>query len=448
MHSHKRRRLGEVALHTTSIATPPLPILLHGHKVVTPAGILSPGYILIASTGTITSITSTPPHVNSNVRTRSAPLIVPGFVDIHNHGVGGAEDVVDYWNNPSYTLHRLARLGTTSVLSTVVFPDGQLERSKHTCQQISSCVNTTEYGCVLRGIHGEGPIVATLGGLPDSSKQTASKTASFDEFLEQVVGPHLKIMTISPSADAARQYERIQCLAARNVRVSLGHDKNCTEQDILGALHAVAPDRCHMTHAFNVQQFHHRNSGLANFALVGTFPNLPCFQGIEPPTVEVIGDLKHVSALTLRALLGARSTRDVCVITDAIAENVPGKQMKYSSDRWAEVSADGETVNIAGTSLLCGSCTNMHATFQRMVHVLGVDLMDAVQLTATTPARIVGLDDVVGSIQVGLQGDVLLLDEGELTLLGVVVSGREIWSCDSPNELRLPRPSSSSSSSS
>ena len=87
--------------------------------------------------------------------------------------------------------------------------------------------------------------------------------------------------------------------------------------------------RFHITHAFNVTKFHHRDSGLANFAFVSKFPNSEEFKGIRTPTIEVIGDGRHVSLMTLAGALAARDPQDIAFITDAIAEPVPGKIYDY-----------------------------------------------------------------------------------------------------------------------
>jgi N-acetylglucosamine-6-phosphate deacetylase len=427
----KRRRVGELTL-LEGVESEQYFCVGANTVILSGGEILQPGYVYFDRDGNIKTINSTPPTKEVNIP--FASFIVPGHVDIHNHGVGGADDVIDYWNDPSYTLARLARVGTTSCLGTVVFPDDQRKRSKLTCQRLNAYVNQENHGCVLRGIHAEGPIVATLGGLPDSSKQVANDIADFESLLNDI-GEHLKMMTISPSVEAQTNYCRMKALVQRNILVSFGHDKDCQEKHILDGIRACHPRRVHMTHCFNVQSFHHRNSGLANFALLDSFPELPIYSGLQTPTVEMIGDMKHVSPMTMQALLNARSASDVCVITDAIAEKNPGKVIKYSSDRKAQVSEDGETVNIAGTNTLCGSCTNMHDTFRKLVNIFRLSLSDAVQICSTTPCNIIGVQDHVGSIALGKRGDLLLLDSN-LNLLETIIGGRSIWSINEPMLVR------------
>lgn len=62
-------------------------------------------------------------------------------------------------------------------------------------------------------------------------------------------------MTIGPSMDKPSGYQRIKCLARNGVRPALGHDRACTEDEVLGAIRAAASEdgcRCHVTHLFNV----------------------------------------------------------------------------------------------------------------------------------------------------------------------------------------------------
>ena len=131
----------------------------------------------------------------------------------------------------------------------------------------------------MMGIHAEGPIIASLGGLPPT--KPAGDLQQWTLNLLDDLGPALKVMTIAPSCEAKTDYQIIKELHKRDVAVSLGHDKLCSEKDILGAL-AVTPQgkKSHVTHTFNVMNFHHRENGLANFCLTNEFPNLPKYEGL------------------------------------------------------------------------------------------------------------------------------------------------------------------------
>ena len=83
-------------------------------------------------------------------------------------------------------------------------------------------------------------------------------------------------------------------------------------------------------------KMHHRENGLANFALCPKFPKLKGFENLVEPTVEIIGDLAHVSALTLSAAIEAKKGK-VSLISDAVAEPVEGLGL-MDGDREAHVA--------------------------------------------------------------------------------------------------------------
>jgi N-acetylglucosamine-6-phosphate deacetylase len=223
------------------------------------------------------------PEVNEGTQQLSASLVTPGFVDIHSHGIGGAEEVSEFWLKPEYTLTRVVKYGTTAMLASMVLPRRGLNEApapmllnpfQDICDDLCGCgicfstnINTNvprvakklnatvgkkrPNSAILEGIHAEGPIVATLGGLPPGESHM-----SMGDFVEvlKVLGPALKVMTISPSLDAPGGYEKIQLLLQQGVKPALGHDKECTTEDIIGALRlSSTDDPFHITHGFNVQ---------------------------------------------------------------------------------------------------------------------------------------------------------------------------------------------------
>jgi hypothetical protein len=183
--------------------------------------------------------------------------------------------------------------------------------------------------------------VADLGGLPDAGLQRMD-VETFRQLLDgELGGCGLKVMTISPSVDALDGYARTRLLLERGVLPALGHDRHCTEKDILGAL-AVAKEfdvQLHVTHMFNVTSFHHRDVSLCNFGMVSRFPLLPGYEGLVPPTVEVIGDGVHINPLTVQAVLSARGPGSVACVTDSVMAPVANARMQYNG-RTLVVSPD------------------------------------------------------------------------------------------------------------
>ncbi len=163
--------------------------------------------------------------------------------------------------------------GTTSLLATVTF--GASEEGQQLSQRVITTLkeviskgrgrsnNTLAGGAIIEGIHAEGPIVADLGGLIKGENEMPLD--QFQQLLD-LMGKDLKIMTIGPSVDSRHGYARSKMLLERGIVVALGHDRQASEEQILGALKLATSEeqRLHMTHLFNVQKFHHREAGLAN----------------------------------------------------------------------------------------------------------------------------------------------------------------------------------------
>eukprot|EP00039_Didymoeca_costata_P011507 m.162128 g.162128 ORF g.162128 m.162128 type:complete len:450 (+) comp15196_c0_seq5:63-1412(+) len=369
-----------------------------------------------------------------NEKIIEADIIVPGFVDIHNHGFGGDPDLSYFWCNPEYTLSRLPRLGTTSMLASLVFDKdpGRKHDAKnpkfwemfHKLERLLGKCDTNN--TVVEGIHAEGPVVGDLGALPDG-EHTKMSSDTFQKLVEDLL-PSLKIMTIGPSVDATDNFSRIKHLCKSNVVPSLGHDRDCNEEQILGALRASSEygKRCHVTHLFNVSSFSHRSPSLANFGMLNSFPKLPGYEGLRPPTVEIITDFAHVHPLTVSALLQTRDPLDVACITDAVLEPKKGASLLYD-DRELVVSDDLRTVVVKGSGRLAGSCCSLLDAFKNLVNVMNISINKASAMLSGNPSRIAGLTHI-GSLEVGKRADILLLSSApELKLTGTVINGKLVF---------------------
>eukprot|EP01102_Stenamoeba_stenopodia_P016792 TRINITY_DN5905_c0_g1_i1.p2 TRINITY_DN5905_c0_g1~~TRINITY_DN5905_c0_g1_i1.p2 ORF type:complete len:190 (+),score=45.23 TRINITY_DN5905_c0_g1_i1:648-1217(+) len=183
--------------------------------------------------------------------------------------------------------------------------------------------------------------------------------------------------------------------------------------------------------------FHHRNVTLCNFVLLSDFPRgLPGYEdpNIQPPTIEVIGDLVHVHPLPLKLAIDARPN-DIAIITDAIMDNAAVGTRNYAGGE-VEVQAvppivPNETlprgkVVVQGTNTIAGSCTNMLRIFYDLITLFNIPMRQASKMLSETPARVAKIDKDVGSIAVGKSADLLLFDK-DLTLKMVFVSGKLVY---------------------
>ena len=425
--------------------------LIHG-KVVTPAAILTNGWVMVQG-DIITQVGEgdTPP-IDAEVRhVKHSAYIIPGFVDIHNHGVGGCEEVCDHWSVPEYSLQHLIKSGTTSVLASLIFSTKRPDAVLGCIRAIEERVGKATAGCaVIEGIHAEGPLVADSGGLPPC--ETNMSLDSFKALCAAM--PSLKVMTIAPSLEAPRGYDRLQHLLTLGVRPSLGHDKRCDEKAILGALalgssnpHHKSTARhsaMHITHCFNVMApLHHRQVGLTNFAFCRSFPLHTKYAQCQPPTVEVIGDLIHVHPLAMLALFSARNlNEDVAVISDCIAHNDNDNgSIKYNGRRIITRAEGGCFLTDSHgrpTPTLAGSTSTLADQLYILIKHFGINIVTACRMLSTTPSRIARIDDRVGSIAVGKKANLLLLNQDLNVVEQTMVYG--VFTGEVPYLIKTPTP--------
>jgi N-acetylglucosamine-6-phosphate deacetylase len=131
-------------------------ILIEAEQAVLPGGVLEPGpvYVTVEGgkiSGVFRGHSSSPVTDYPTLRTH---LLCPGFVDTHTHGLGGSEDVVDFWLHPEHSQRLFPRYGTTSFLATVVLPRGHA-RTQATLNTLNTSCGKTGHGAVLEGIHAE-----------------------------------------------------------------------------------------------------------------------------------------------------------------------------------------------------------------------------------------------------------------------------------------------------
>lgn len=356
-------------------------------------------------------------------------LVMPGFVEIHTHGPSApTEDIFFNWLYPEAVLRELCHHGTTSAIATVTFANKHKDVVKTIAKRLEAIYavdpRTLRDRASLAGVHAEGPMIQSYGGLPDGSDYEADP--------QTVLGLYptaLKIITVAPSADARHGYAYTKAALAYGAVVAIGHDRDTSAEDILGQMHCARdcgrPDAqpMHVTHMYNVMAHDHRKPGIVDFALCGKFPNLPQYAGLVPPTVEIIGDTLHVDALVLTGALHALGDRG-CLITDAIATKHFTGHLLFN-DRAVEVR-DGKLV-LKGTNTIAGSCSTMDELLRIAVNVVGLTVEEAARMLAERPARVARIYPHVGSLKNHSRGDFVALSN-DLHVRCVAVAGNTVFS--------------------
>ena len=361
---------------------------LIGASVVALTGVICrPGWLQIAGRRILDCGAGAPPR-RPDVDLAGA-VVVPGFVDVHVHGGGGASytdgDLADIERAAAF--HR--RHGTTSTLASLVTAS-----PADLLAGLRALAESTRSG-VIAGIHVEGPWLSPArGGAHDVGQLRDPDAAEIDAALAAGNGA-IRMVTLAPERFGSAV--AIGRLVDAGVVVAVGHTDATYEQ----TRQAIDIGATVGTHLFNAMRpLHHREPG----------PALALLQDSRV-TVELIADGVHLHPAVIRAVIDAVGPKRVALVTDATAAAGLGDGAFRLGQVQIDVTAGVACVH--GTSTIAGSTATMDQLF-RAVAGAGPDfdaaLAAAVQMTSTTPARVLGLPDV-GTLRPGTAADLVVLDQ-------------------------------------
>ena len=329
-------------------------------------------------------------------------VVVPGFIDMHVHGGGGGSHLEAGEIARAAGFH-LAHGTTTTLASLVTTSPAELIAG------VRALADAARQGTVA-GIHLEGPwLSAARCGAHDHTQMRDADPAEIDAVLAAGAGT-IRMVTLAPerpgSDDAIRRF------LDAGVVVAVGHTDATYEQ----TQHAVALGATVGTHLFNAMPpLDHREPG-------------PALALLQDPrvTVELIADGVHVHPAMMHAVIQAAGPDRVAVITDAIA--AAGCDDGAFQLGAVPIDVVSGVARVRGTSTIAGSTATMDRLFRALkanAVERGVDsdaaLAAAVQMTAATPARALGLKRV-GSLRQGYDANLVVLDRG-LQVHAVMVRG-------------------------
>jgi N-acetylglucosamine-6-phosphate deacetylase len=380
-------------------------LVLAGGRVVTPDGVLCPGWIKLA--GTIIEAIGpgeAPRQPGQAVTDLRGQWVLPGFVDMHVHGGGG----LSFTEGPAQDARGAAefhlRHGSTSlVASLVTAPLAELERRAAMLAGLAAAG-------VIAGLHLEGPFLAPARCGAQDPRYLLTPSVAVFERLRTAAAGYLKVITIAPELPGAA--EVITAAARAGVTVAVGHTD--ATADVTSA--AVDAGATHATHLFNgMRPLHHREPGAAGALLCR-----------DEVSCEVIADGVHLHDTTLRLAARAAGPGRLVLITDAMAAaGMPDGNYQLGSmrvgvtggvARLAPVNDEpgqaelGDEPGQAEVGAIAGSTATMDAVLRRAVGA-GLLVPDAVAAASATPARVLGIGDRVGALRPGLAADVVILDE-------------------------------------
>lgn len=394
------------------------PVLMRA-RLVLPDRMIENGQVLVVD-GRLAEVGPARPDNNVDVgEVLRLPglTVLPGLVDLHCHGGGGAS-FADSEEQAVRAAEEHLRGGTTSVMASLVSaPLPQLEA------QLARLAALAAVGTVA-GVHLEGPwLAAQFSGAHDPQHLRAPNLAAAERLVEDAAG-WLRVATLAPELPGALPVA--QLLAAAGVIVAVGHTA-ADYQQASAMLNNDTSGANLVTHLFNgMPALHHRIPGPVAAALHAAARGRA--------VVELIADGVHLDDATVSLVFALLGPERIALVSDATAATgMPDGRYDLGG---LDVVVDHGVARLATTgptprpASLAGSTCTLMQVVQRTV-AAGVPLVDAVRAASATPAQVLG-DPGVGALEVGRRADLVVVD-AMLRPVAVMRAGRWCWGTE-----RLP----------
>ncbi|HEY2867467.1 MAG TPA: N-acetylglucosamine-6-phosphate deacetylase [Pyrinomonadaceae bacterium] len=342
--------------------------------------------------------------------------LLSGFIDVHNHGAVGHDVNASTAEELFEVAAFLARNGVTAWVPTLV-PDSD-ENYRRIIDEIDRLMELQEGKSVAQavGVHYEGVFAseAMCGALrsqyfKDYKIETTKNTKGHEKAQNAVLLPKLKqgvhMTTLAPEVEGG--IHLIKKLVKDGWVVSIGH----TRADAKTLDAAYEAGARHLTHFFNAMTgVHHRDIGVAGWGL-----------SHEDVTFDIIADGIHVAPQMLEFVCRSKGANKVSLISDSVAPTGLGDG---EFDLWGEKISvkNGRTQNERGS--IAGSVITLHDAVKQML-ALGFTLSEVSQMASANPAKLLGLDKEMGSIEVGKCADLISLDE-DGNIKSVFIGGKSV----------------------
>ncbi|WP_326753423.1 N-acetylglucosamine-6-phosphate deacetylase [Streptomyces hirsutus] len=392
--------------------------VLTGARVVLPTGTVDNGRVTvegtrIVATGPANLSSEAPANAPSSVPSNTSPgapgnavetldltghWLVPGFVDLHNHGGGGASFPSGTVDEVLQGIHTHRLHGTTTLVASTVTGDMDV-----LVRRAGLLAELAEQGDIA-GIHFEGPFISPCRKGAHSEELLRDPDPA--EVRKLIDAAHGRAKMVTLATELPGGLDSVRLLAEHGVIAAVGHTDATYEQTVA----AIDAGATVATHLFNAMPaLGHRAPGPITALLED-----------ERVTVELINDGTHLHPAALQLAFHHAGPGRVAFVTDAMDAAGFGDGRYLLGPLEVEV-ADGVARLVEGGSI-AGSTLTLDRALKRAVTVDGLPVEHAVAALSANPARLLGMDDRIGSLEPGKDADLVVLD-ADFTLKGVMRRG-------------------------
>ncbi|ELZ4686020.1 N-acetylglucosamine-6-phosphate deacetylase [Enterococcus faecalis] len=339
-----------------------------------------------------------------------ANRILPGFIDIHDHGWHGGDanhanhEFIKEWQ--AY----LPEEGITAFLPTTstTFP----KDLEHSFEVIGSFIEEDQgtNGAQILGIHAEGPMISEeFRGSHNPELLVKPSVETFKKWQELAKG-HIKLMTLAPENDVENALTTY--CHEHDVVISIGHTAATYEQ----AMAAVEAGAKSFTHTFNgMEDISHRKPTAVVAALDS-----------EETFAEIIADGVHVDYSLVRVLAKLKGKDYLIAVTDSIWAKGCQPGVYPKPEKGIEMVIDEQNVVRLANGKLAGSTNHLNNMVRNLVEKALLPEVIAINSVTKNPARLLNVNESMGEIKLGLLGNFTIIDE-KYEVLETLVNGETVY---------------------
>ncbi|MBR6500404.1 MAG: N-acetylglucosamine-6-phosphate deacetylase [Firmicutes bacterium] len=332
--------------------------------------------------------------------------VIPGLVDVHFHGAVG-EDFSDATPDGLQAIvdFELSQGVTYICPAGMTLPEDQLEQiCKNTAAHRAK--NTT--GAEVVGLHLEGPFLSTAKKGAQNADFLHDPDSDMLARLQEAAEGSVRLVTVAP--EEANGLDFIRKAVDMGITVSVGH----TIADYDTAMEAFKAGATHATHLYNgMPPIHHRAP-----AVVGAAFDSP---GVK---AELICDGVHIHGAIVRFTFQLFGKERMVLISDSLrATGMPDGQYPFGGQ---EIEVHGNRATIVGhPETLAGSVTSLMGCLRQAVK-FGIPLENAVRACTFNPAQAIKIDDRAGTLDLGKEASIVLLNKEDLSVKKIIFKGKEV----------------------
>lgn len=327
--------------------------------------------------------------------------VIPGLVDIHFHGCVG----YDFCDGNKEAFDAICQYQLKNGVTSISPATMTLSREELTKIFETAGNYDNNMGSMIRGITMEGPFISVKKKGAQNEAFICKPDKEFFYEMQKLSGGLIKQVAVAPEEDTDYAFTKE---ISKEAVVSVAH----TTADYDTANEAFQNGATHVTHLFNAMPaFAHRDPGVVGAA----YDN-------ELVYVELICDGIHIHSSMVRAMFDLFGPERICMISDS---------MMATGMVDGNYSLGGQAVTVKGKlatlkdGTIAGSASNLMDCLRVAVKEMDISLEDAVTACTITPAKSLHFDDVCGSIEVGKNADVVILNEN-LEIQTIIKNGEII----------------------